>query len=173
MLFPLPRRIPTTTRLLRFNGLRLKRSISTESPHHRLATQRLQRPVSPHLSVYKWEFVSSASAIHRITGILLAGSLYGLATFYLLSPTLGIRFDSATLVEAFGALPATVKTGIKFAITTPFTFHAFNGLKQLIWDTGFLLGKKQSGRASWMVLVCSMSASLGLALYKPNKEEDI
>lgn len=77
------------------------------------------------------------------------------------------------MVDAFGALPTAVKIGVKFGISIPFTYHAFNGLKQLIWDTGRLLGNKQNGRASWAVLFCSMSASLGLALYKPGDEEDV
>ncbi|KAJ5538667.1 succinate dehydrogenase cytochrome b560 subunit [Penicillium frequentans] len=178
MLLRASRHIPTTARLFRVNGVTFRRNVSTqniptESPHHRLAAQRLNRPVSPHISIYKWQFVSSASILHRITGILLSGSLYAFGTLYLLSPNLGIHLDSTTMVDAFGALPTAVKIGVKFGTTMPFTYHAFNGMKQLVWDTGRLLGKKQNGRASWAVLVCSISASLGLALYKPGDEEDV
>ncbi|KAJ6016209.1 hypothetical protein N7540_010800 [Penicillium herquei] len=157
------------TQVLRYLS---NQTIYTESPKDRLAAQRLRRPISPHLSVYKWNYVNSSSAIHRITGLILSGSLYGFATLYLFAPTLGLHLDSATIVEAFGSLPVTVKTAIKFGLSIPFTYHAFNGVKHLVWDSGRLLGKKQSGRATWIVLICSMSASLGLALYKPGDKTE-
>ncbi|KAJ5730579.1 uncharacterized protein N7483_005087 [Penicillium malachiteum] len=147
-------------------------TIYPESPKDRLVAQRLRRPVSPHLSVYKWNYVNSSSALHRITGILLSGSLYGFATLYLFAPTLGLHLDSATIIEAFGSLPVTVKTAIKFGLTIPFTYHAFSGIKNLMWDSDRLLGKKQSGRATWIVLICSMSASLELAFYKPGEKSE-
>ena len=138
--------------------------ITTQPAHDRLTTQRQNRPTAPHLTIYKWQYVSSTSALHRITGLLLSGSLYGLATFYLLAPTMGIHFDSATLVAAFESLPVATKTALRFCVAMPFTYHAFNGVKHLVWDTGRLLGKIQSGRASWVVLACSVSSSLLLAL---------
>jgi succinate dehydrogenase (ubiquinone) cytochrome b560 subunit len=138
--------------------------ITSQSAHDRLNAQRRNRPIAPHLTVYKREYVSSVSALHRITGLLLSGSLYGLATFYFLAPALGIQFDSTTLVTAFGSLPVAMKTALKFCSAMPFTYHAFNGVKHLVWDTGRLLGKVQSGRASWVVLACSVSSSLLLAL---------
>lgn len=111
--------------------------------------------------------MSSVSALQRITGILLSGSLYGLATLYLFAPSLGLHLDTAIMVSAFGSLPIAVKTALKMGFAMPFTYHGFNGVKNLVWDTGRLLGKTQSGRASWVVLLLSASASLGLALYSP------
>lgn len=116
------------------------------------------------MTIYKWEYVSSVSALQRITGLLLSGSLYGFATLYLLTPLTGMHLDVDTIAAAFGSLPLVVKTGAKFFLSIPFTYHGFNGVKHLVWDTGRLLGKSTSGRASWVVLVCSMSTSLALGL---------
>lgn len=138
--------------------------ITPQSAHDRLAAQRRNRPIAPDLTIYKWEYVSATSALHRITGILLSGSLYGLASFYLFAPIIGIHLDSATMADVFGSLPIAVKTGLKFCVAMPFTYHAINGVKHLIWDTGRLLGNVQSGRASWVVLAWSVSSSLLLAL---------
>lgn len=139
-------------------------SIAPESAHERLAAQRQNRPVAPAMTIYRWEYVSSVSALQRITGLLLSGSLYGFATLYLLTPVTGIHLDINTIAAAFGSLPLFVKTGVKFALSMPFTYHGFNGIKHLVWDTGRLLGKTTSGQASWVVLVCSLSTSLALAL---------
>ncbi|KAJ5209538.1 hypothetical protein N7449_003917 [Penicillium cf. viridicatum] len=138
--------------------------VTPQSAHDRLAAQRQNRPIAPHLTIYKWEYVSATSALHRITGVLLSGSLYGLANFYLFAPTLGIHLDSATIVDAFGSLPIAIKAGLKFCAAIPFTYHAFNGVKHLVWDTGRLLGNVQSRRVSWVVMACSMSSSLFLVL---------
>ncbi|KAJ5688908.1 hypothetical protein N7462_003300 [Penicillium macrosclerotiorum] len=128
----------------------------------RLAAQRRNRPVSPAMTVYKWTYESSVSALQRITGILLSGGLYGFATLYLLAPAIGFQLDSESMIAAFGALPVTIKTALKFGIAMPFTYHGFNGFKHLIWDTGRLLSKTTNGKASWAVLACSVSASLML-----------
>lgn len=117
------------------------------------------------MTVYKWEYVSAVSALQRITGIVLSGGLYCVATLYLFSPYLGVHLDSTTLVDAFGSLDEVTKSAIKFTASLPFTYHSLNGVKQLIMDSGRLLGKVSSGRASWVVLVCSASASLGLTFY--------
>ena len=85
---------------------------------------------------------------------------------YLCALTLGLQFDWTEITAAFGFSPIGVKAALKFRFSMPFTYHGFNGIKHLVWDSGRLLSKIQSGTASWLVLVCSISASLGLALYQ-------
>lgn len=85
---------------------------------------------------------------------------------YLCAPTLGLQFDWTEITAAFGFSLIGVKAALKFGFLMPFTYHGFNGIKHLVWDSGRLLSKIQSGTASWLVLVCSISASLGLALYQ-------
>jgi len=116
------------------------------------------------MTIYKWDYVSSASALQRITGILLSGSLYACFTFYLAAPILGMPFDTTTMIAAFGSLPIVVKAALKFFISMPFTYHGFNGVKHLIWDTGRFLSKNGSGRVTWLVLGCSTTTSLTLTL---------
>lgn len=41
--------------------------------------KRLQRPISPHLSVYKFQSNMALSITHRFTGLAQSGFLYGLA----------------------------------------------------------------------------------------------
>jgi succinate dehydrogenase (ubiquinone) cytochrome b560 subunit len=69
------------------------------------------------------------------------------------------------MAAAFGSLPVAVKTALKFGVSMPFTYHGFNGVKHLIWDSGRLLSKTRSEGATWVVLACSLSASFGLTLY--------
>src|SRR6266516_7958120 len=63
--------------------------LTTTAAHDILAAQRLNRPVSPHLSIYRPQVTWYASALNRITGAVLSGGLYVFAAAYLVSPLLG------------------------------------------------------------------------------------
>ncbi|KAL2007461.1 hypothetical protein VTN00DRAFT_8899 [Thermoascus crustaceus] len=110
-----------------------------------LARQRLSRPTSPHLGIYKWQITSVVSSLERITGIIFAGGLYVFSTAYFASPYLGWDLSSASMAAAFGALPVAVKAAAKFCVAWPFAFHCFNRAKYLVWSAGGLLTNRQVG----------------------------
>lgn len=59
--------------------------------------------------------------------------LYGFSIAYLVAPG---TFDSVHVVEFVAGLPDAVKYGGKALLALPFTFHSFNGLRHLAWDSG-------------------------------------
>lgn len=61
---------------------------------------------------------------------------------YLASPVLGWHLDSASIAEAFGGLNEYAKFSIKSLIALPFTFHSWNGIRHLMWDTASELSLK-------------------------------
>ncbi|OJJ87317.1 succinate:quinone oxidoreductase subunit C [Aspergillus glaucus CBS 516.65] len=131
-----------------------------------LAQQRLRRPVSPHLSIYKWQVHSVSSALERNTGILLSGGLYIFATSYLFAPYLGYDLSTSTVAAVIAGLPVTVKTGVKFALAWPFTFHVVNGVRSLATSGGHTLAnKRQFVRIAWGVLGVSFASAVGLVVY--------
>jgi succinate dehydrogenase (ubiquinone) cytochrome b560 subunit len=102
-----------------------------------LAKQRLNRPISPHLGIYKLEQSwLGASAWTRITGCTLSGAAYVYFSAYLVAPLLGWHLESASLASAFAALPFAVKGLVKFGLGFPFVFHAINGVRHLVFDLG-------------------------------------
>lgn len=138
-------------------------SPNPESPTDILAKQRLNRPVSPHLSIYQPQMGWVASSLHRITGVALSGSLYLWATAYLASPALGWHLESASMVAAFGALPVAAKVLLKATMALPFTFHSFNGLRHLMWDLGRGLSNPAIIKSGWTVVGLSVTSALALA----------
>ena len=76
------------------------------------------------------------SSANRITGVFLSGALYGASMLYLLHPVFP-SFDSASLVQLAHDMPTWLKGGLKFLFVVPFTFHTFNGIRHLAWDTGY------------------------------------
>ena len=131
-----------------------------------LADQRLHRPVSPHLSIYDpAQIWYGASIMQRYTGMAYAGALYAGSLTYLAAPLLGWHVESASLVAFAAGLPVAAKVGIKTLAAFPFLFHAFNGMRHLVWDTavkGFT--KADISKTTNAIWVASVVGSLGLAL---------
>ncbi|KAL9622484.1 MAG: hypothetical protein Q9160_003160 [Pyrenula sp. 1 TL-2023] len=139
------------------------KAVSNDDAYSILAKQRLNRPISPHLGIYRWQTSWILSGLNRITGSALSGGLYTFAFLYLISPAFGWHLESATLAASFGALPVLAKFLIKSTIALPFTFHSFNGIRHLMWDTGAQFKNQQVIRTGWTVVGISVATALGLA----------
>lgn len=128
-----------------------------------LVNQRLQRPVAPHLGIYKMDQTwFSHSAWTRITGCTLSGAAYVYFTAYLAAPLLGWHAESASLASAFASMPFLLKGGVKFLLAFPFSYHLINGTRHLVFDLGKGFAKKSFTMAE--KLVWSASGVLGLYL---------
>jgi succinate dehydrogenase (ubiquinone) cytochrome b560 subunit len=114
-----------------------------------LAKQRLLRPTSPHLTIYKAQITWYASGLHRVTGVVLSGALYVWALGYLAAPYLGWHLESAPMAAAFAAWPVVAKVGTKLTLAAPFFFHCVNGLRHLAWDFGVGFAKKTVIQTGW------------------------
>lgn len=136
---------------------------TTEDPSQILVKQRLNRPVSPHLTIYRPQIGWIGSSLHRISGVALSGSLYLWATAYLASPALGWHLESASMVAAMGALPVAAKIFLKATMALPFTYHSFNGLRHLTWDLGRGLSNNAIIKSGWTVVAVSVASALALA----------
>ncbi|KAJ5908292.1 hypothetical protein N7495_000974 [Penicillium taxi] len=140
-------------------------SSSTDDASQILVKQRLNRPVSPHLSIYKPQIGWIGSSLHRVSGVALSGTLYLWATAYLASPAIGWHLESASMVAAMGALPTAVQIGLKSILALPFTYHGFNGLRHLTWDLGRGLTNPTIIKSGWAVVGLSVSSALALAAF--------
>jgi succinate dehydrogenase (ubiquinone) cytochrome b560 subunit len=136
----------------------------TEDPSQILVKQRLNRPIAPHLTIYKPQIGWIGSSLHRITGVALSGTLYIWATAYLASPALGWHLESASMVAAMGALPLAAKVLLKTTLALPFTYHAMNGIRHLMWDLGRGLTNPVIIKTGWTVVGLSIASAVGLAL---------
>ncbi|CAD6582262.1 MAG: cytochrome b subunit of succinate dehydrogenase, Sdh3p [Tremellales sp. Tagirdzhanova-0007] len=129
-----------------------------------LNEQRKSRPQSPHLTIYQPQVTWILSSANRITGVFLSGALYGASMLYLLHPVFP-SFDSASLVQLAHDMPTWLKGGLKFLFVVPFTFHTFNGIRHLAWDTGYGLSLKGVYVGGYTVLAVTAVSSLYLAFF--------
>jgi len=88
-------------------------------------------PLSPHLTVYKWQVTNTLSIIHRFSGFTLCfGGVF--LSIWLISVGLG---DSAyTLLVSFSN-HIIIKLFF-LALTFAFFYHSLNGIRHLMWDIG-------------------------------------
>ncbi|CAL8583900.1 cytochrome b subunit of succinate dehydrogenase, Sdh3p [Xanthoria parietina] len=130
-----------------------------------LKAQRAVRPVSPHLTIYQTQIPWTLSALNRITGIILSGGFYVFGAAYLVSPLLGWHLESSALAASFAELPTAVKLLLKFGVALPFTYHSWNGMRHLVWDSGRQFSNKMVVRSGQVVIGLTVVSSGALAVY--------
>ena len=91
-----------------------------------------RRPLSPHLSIYRWPVTMAASITHRVTGVGLAfGTLF--LAWWLCAAATGP--DSYAVFAAASAHPAG--QFVLFGFVLSLAFHLLNGVRHLAWDIGY------------------------------------
>ena len=118
-----------------------------------------ERPLSPHLSVYRMHRYSLLTSItNRATGVVLSAGLI-LLVYWLIAVASGsAAYDRALHVLSLGVLKA-----LYVILLAAFSYHLFAGLRHLIWDTGVGLERSQSKRSAALVAIASLLLLAGLA----------
>jgi len=109
------------------------------------------RPLSPHLQVYKPQLTSVMSIMHRATGIALAlGTL--LLVCWLIAAATGERAFND--VQAFNAswIGRLLLLGWSYALF----YHLCNGIRHLFWDAGKGFELDAAYRNGWLVVAASV-----------------
>ncbi|TKX26788.1 succinate dehydrogenase cytochrome B subunit [Elsinoe australis] len=127
-----------------------------------LARQRLNRPVAPHLTIYKPQVTWTLSALNRITGSVLSGAFYIYGSLYLIAPAFGWQVGSAVMAASVAKWGMLAKGVVKFPLAFFFTFHSWNGIRHLMWDTASGITNNQVQKTGWACIGLSVVTALGL-----------
>ena len=111
-----------------------------------------QRPLSPHLGVYKFMYTMALSILHRITGCA-ASVGFLLFVWWLMALASG----PATYASAMSALGSPLAKLLLVGFTFSFVYHFCNGIRHLVWDTGRGLERAQARRSAAVVVVASLA----------------
>lgn len=115
------------------------------------------RPLSPHLTIYRWPVTMMTSITHRATGVALSLGMLVLA-WWLVSISNGPEGW-----ESFqGLINTPVGLLIIFALTVSMCFHFFNGIRHLAWDLGYGFTKSASHSVSIGVIAASGLATIAI-----------
>ena len=122
-----------------------------------IGSGRAQRPLSPHLTVYRPQLTSVLSILHRMTGVVLAGGAAMLCA-WLLTAAAGPRYYAWT--EWF--LTSWLGYALLAAWSWCLFYHLCNGIRHLFWDAGLGFSLKAT-YASGAAVVAASAALTGLS----------
>jgi len=112
---------------------------------------RGNRPLSPHITVYRPQYTSVTSILRRIAGnVLIVGAL--LVVWWLLAASTGeahFKVANAVLTSWFGDI---VMLGSLWALW----YHLLAGLRHLYWDSGKGFELREAEWLAWIVIVGSV-----------------
>lgn len=115
------------------------------------------RPLSPHMQVYRWQWTMALSIIHRATGIALAvGAL--MMVCWLVSVAQG--GDAYTALNGF--LSSWIGRLMLFGWTWSLLYHLANGIRHLAWDTGSGLELDAARNTGYAATVFSVLGTIAL-----------
>jgi succinate dehydrogenase / fumarate reductase cytochrome b subunit len=115
------------------------------------STATRQRPLSPHLTAYRWPITMTMSILHRITGGALYFGTLLVAWWLIAAATSEHYFDFVSWV--FGSwIGRLVLLGYSWALI----HHMLGGLRHLVWDTGTGLEKHTASKIAWATLAGSI-----------------
>jgi len=110
-----------------------------------------QRPLSPHLGVYKFMYTMSLSILHRITG---CAASFGFLVFVWW--LMALASGPAAYASAMSCLGSPFAKLLLVGFTFSFVYHFCNGIRHLVWDTGRGLERAQARRSGLVVIVVSL-----------------
>lgn len=113
------------------------------------------RPLSPHLQVYRPMYTMVLSMAHRLSGVFQSVGLLLLAAWLMAAASgaeayaTAARFFSHALVRVLLA-----------AWVVAFWYHLFAGIRHLVWDAGYGFDTQTARRSGKLVVTLAVLASL-------------
>ncbi len=121
------------------------------------ADLKANRPLSPHLQIYRWPITMTMSIAHRVTG----GALYfGTVLFAAWLVALAMGADAFGIAQAVVASPIGLL--VLFGYTWALIHHLLGGLRHFVWDFGYALDAPARNRIAWANIVLSVVLTLGV-----------
>ena len=111
---------------------------------------RGNRPLSPHLTIYRPQITSISSIFIRITGNAMIVAFLLIAWWFVAAsgPPVGFNRVNGILTSWFGDLVFTLSLWALW-------YHALGGLRHLVWDSGRLLEIETAEMLGWACFIGS------------------
>lgn len=113
---------------------------------------RGNRPLSPHLTIYKPQLNSITSILVRITGNALLVSAI-LVVWWMMAAASGPEY----FARIDGLMTSFLGDIVMTLSVLGLWYHALGGLRHLVWDTGRGLDIQTSDRMGWGMIIGSVA----------------
>lgn len=123
------------------------------------------RPLSPHIQVYRWQWTMFLSIVHRATGIALA-----VGALLLVCWLLALASGPAAFADVHGFLGSWFGRFLLFGWTWSLMYHLANGIRHLFWDAGLGFELRTTYASGILMVLASLALTglswgIGLAFY--------
>lgn len=112
-----------------------------------------ERPLSPHLQVYRPMYTMVLSILHRASGLYLSA-----CSLLFVAWLAAIAAGPAAYSGASRFFSSLAVRLVLTAALAAFWYHFFAGIRHLAWDAGLGFEKTSSRRSAAVVLVCAAAA---------------
>ena len=118
---------------------------------------KVERPLSPHLQIYKPQITSISSILHRLSGIALT---FGL--FLLVWGVFALADGRETYDYFMGFCESVFGQILLIGWTAAFFYHMSTGIRHFVLDAGFLYEKKNTAISGYVVLLMAITLTVAL-----------
>lgn len=113
------------------------------------------RPVSPHIQIYRFMWTMALSISHRITGVFLSiGAIF--LVYWLVAAASGPG-SHATAQMLVASWPGRL---LLLGWTLAFYYHFFNGVRHLFWDAGMGLELGAARLSGYLAVMAAVVATI-------------
>jgi len=109
---------------------------------------KANRPLSPHLQIYRWYLTMALSIAHRTSGVALSVGLLFL-TWWLLA----LAGGEETFARVEWWKDSVLGILFLFGMTFALAYHLGNGIRHLVWDMGYGFEPEMAQKSGIAVLV--------------------
>ncbi|QGZ93446.1 succinate dehydrogenase, cytochrome b556 subunit [Terricaulis silvestris] len=117
------------------------------------------RPIAPHLSVWRWHVTMASSILHRLSGIGLYGAAICMA-LWLMAAAAGPE----TYATAQAILMSPLGQIALYVIVAGVAYHLANGIRHLVFDTGAGLTPGDADTSAWFAILFGFAVPILLWL---------
>jgi len=110
-----------------------------------------QRPLSPHMGIYKWQVQMVTSILHRATGIALS-----VGTLLVLWGVFSLATGEDSYNQFKTCIGSPIGLVLMFGWTWSLFYHLCNGIRHLLQDGGMGYAIPQFVRSSWLSIIVSI-----------------
>ena len=114
-----------------------------------------QKPISPHLQIYRWHISSLLSITHRISGIINL-----LALIFIFFWLIVLSFGETNYELFLLAINSFIGKFILIGFTWSLCFHILSGIRHLVWDLGYGFEIKTANISGALVIIFSLALTV-------------
>lgn len=120
-----------------------------------LSQDEINRPLSPHIFIYKPQLTSVLSIMHRGTGIVLFGGSFLWAIWFMT-----LAAGSTVYLQAQALLLSPFGLFILLGWSFSLFYHLCNGIRHMFWDIGFGFELSAVYKSGWTVVCSSIALTI-------------